>query len=419
MKKHILRYAALLLAVLLLISCAASMPDEYKIDDSEEEMIDYGIIDDSLYTPNESMVYSMRLTEFVNLPGMVLLNDQEAHYGGIHLSYVNKANVTEYYFCFDPLCNHHYCMGGYGGDFKWVENWVWSVADDNVYATAEPPEDVDSTAKSDGNLYCIDLDTQEYEMVYEGNGTPISQIYANEDYIFLSRQHKDGYHEIIRYDPIKKKAEKMTPLAGKQFASLMVSGDTILVIFNDNYRTIYQTNNNFSHFVATSLPLQPIYIDQNMMYIAENVNGVSAGWDGSARSICRINIDTEEKETIITYAGDEFSVCVVGYGGGYVYYLLNPIQAGTTTVVSAFGRILYRVPIEGGEPEPMVNFGKEHTGLKYDMNVDQVVVYDGTIYCHLKASNSGYFVDRYGTLTQDQDGVWTFQKLPVGDEEVR
>ncbi|MBQ7338702.1 MAG: DUF5050 domain-containing protein [Clostridia bacterium] len=403
-----------MMVFLCLSSCADAMPDEYLVDNTEvEEEIDYGIIDDSLYTPSESMVYSMRQPLFVNLPGMVLLNDQEAHNGAVHLTYVNKANTTEYFFCFDALCNHGDCIGGYGGAFLFVENWIWFSGTQQLYATARPPSELNLMASSDGNLYQIDIDTQEYQLVYRGNGSEILAIYANEKYIYLRRMNADGQMDIVRFHPKSGKAKTMVPPTGRKFSALIVSGDTILVNFTDEYGQMYQTDERFSYYEPIYVPMQPIYMDQETVYYSESTTGISVGWGVSARSICSYNLDTKEKRNIFTYDGEDHCVRVVGYGGGYIYYLLNPLRGGTYVHP---GRILYRVPIEGGESEPMVNFGKDHTGLDYELFVDMVAVYDGTIYCHLKTDANGPFVDRYGTLTQDQDGVWAFRKLPVGDE---
>ena len=403
------------MAIILLVSsysCASVMPpqnDQHDHNFSTEESV---VIDDTLYTARESRVWSFRQPLFVNLPGMVLLNDQETHHGGIHLNYINKRNAKEYYFCFDALCNHNDCIGGYGGDFHYVEHWIWSDADQHLYATALLPSDISIIDKSDGNLYKIDIETQEYKQVYRGNGNPIRSLYANDRYIYLTRLHASGYTEIVRFDPIQQKAQTMSPPSEHQFSTLIVSGDTILVNFTNDYLQMYRTDDSFSAYEAVDIPLQPLYVDGGNVIFAQDANGASVGWGASARSICVYDMETEQTSTVISYSEEDISVRIVGYGGGYVYYLLNPLSGGTSVHP---GRILYRVSLSGGEAEPMVNFGMDYTELEYELYVDMVCVYDSTIYCHLKTDSKSYFVDRYGILTLEDDGFWTFSKLPVGD----
>ena len=403
------------MAIILLVSSysrASEMPpqnDQQYHDFLAEESV---AIDDTLYTASESRVWSFRQPLFVNLPGMVLLNDQETHHGGIHLNYINKRNVKEYYFCFDALCDHNDCFGGYGGDFHYVEHWVWSDADQHLYATALLPSDISVIDQSDGNLYRIDMTTQEYTRVYEGNGNPFRSLYANDQYIYMTRLHTSGYTEIVRFDPIGQKAKTMSPPSGRQFSTLIVSGDTILVSFTDDYLQMYRTDTAFTDFEAVDLPLQPLYVDGQCVIFTQDDTGTSVGWGASARSICVYDMETEKTSTVISYVGEDIGVRVVGYGSGYVYYLLNPLSGGTFVHP---GRILYRVSLSGGEAEPMVNFGMDDTGLEYELYVDMVCVYDGAIYCHLKTDSKSYFVDRYGVLAQNDDGLWTFSKLPVGD----
>ncbi|MBQ7338050.1 MAG: hypothetical protein IJW40_06305 [Clostridia bacterium] len=411
MQKRIIAFLAIIIGISLFLSCAHEMPQDSGFEHSDEKIEHAAPIDRSIFTPEESMVYSYITPYFCNIPGMVLLNDQEAHGGGMHMSYVNKADLKEYFFCFDALCNHTSCLFGYNGPLCYIENVIWSPSDGCLYATAIV-SDPENRAPNDGVLYRVDMDTMVAKRVIDSNGEPLSRLYASESDIFVTRKLQTGGYEILRYHPQSGEVLSIQAPEGRAFKLLRVSGEVILVSFMDD-PTLYQTDRNFSEYRATELPRKFLYLDQNVVVSAASADGEPVVWETSARSIQTIRVDTGEIQTLLSY--DDLNVRVVGYGGGYVYFILNPIAKEDETQVEHCGNILYRVSTDGGKAEPMIDFSAAHTGRADDLYVYWAACYDGVVYCNVRCDTPGKFVEMYGTITMSENGEWVFSTLKEGD----
>lgn len=337
------------------------------------------------------------------MPGMVLYTNHN------RLSFINKETGKSYLYCFDPLCDHgDNCITNTN---PYTLYYYWSMIDDCLYATQFNLE----TAGNDGNFYRIDPNTQEMEQVFHGNGNEFFTIYVNEQYFFFERALKDGGYEIIQFDPMTEKATTMTPPQGKTFSMLYVAGDTILVGFMDE-PYVYVTNDEFVVYQNTTLVGSDIdYIDGSNVY---SVTRKETSSDATARNtmLTRYNLKTKEKKVLLAVDDDTSFIATIAFDGNYIYYRLNTY---TPTADGHWkrhrGTLLYRISVDGGESEPMIDFSGAHTGLEYDMYAYAAACYDGVIYCNLSSDNSPESVDIFGTITQGDDGVWVYQNVEAGD----
>ncbi len=381
-----------LITVCLLCSCTQELPDH-----SDKESTD--VIDRTLFTHSEALLYKARSRVFRNLPGQVLFTTNQ-----MELHYVNKNTGVAHSFCYDPLCDGESCLAHTN---PFARHYIWCPADDCLYATQLDPY----TMGNDGNLYRIDLFTQEQEMVLLGNGNEIRSIGANDSYLFLLRYKQDGGFELVRYDPIHEEQTIIQAPDGKDFFEVCVSGDTLLVTFQDEPYA-YWTDSSCHNYQKTELT-DVVYMDQVLIYLLTDNTDQSVGLTNAARHLDRYNLLTGETTRLLSVAHTVLEP--VGFDGKYVYYILNPLNPIEPTQVLSHGTLLYRVPIIGGESEPLVDFGKEHTELPYDLYVYEVCCYDGVIYCNVKSDKSDNSVDDFGIITQGDDGVWVYRSVEIED----
>lgn len=392
MRQNMKRLFVFLFAIILLLcSCTTEMPNN-----SNNEQWD--VIDEELFTLSESLLCNPYNRVFRNMPGMVLYSDP------CQLYYINKTTGEKHLFCFDPLCDHvdESCVVNSN---SYALYYLWSPADGCLYASQFDM----NTGGNDGNFYRINTNTQEQELVIQGNGNEFRYMYANEDYFYFTRALKDGGFEILRYDPIKEKTLTMSPPDGRLFCDLFVSGDTILASFMDDSQ-LYLTDADFTSYTKTELDSMMLtYMDGTTVYAAVDSDGKSTGYLNTARELFRYDLLTQTKETILSV--EDVALATIGFDGKYIYYRLNPLKEGSDSQAAEYGDILYRISVDGGEGEPLINFSMEHTGLDYELYAYMVCCYDGVIYCNIRSETRGISVDEVGTITQDEDGVWVFQTI--------
>ncbi len=403
MKLWIMLILALSLS-LTLCACAREMPQAFPNDaHAGEEAIlvtEPDVIDSSLFDVAENLICNPYHRVFRNIPGMVLHTNRAY---GDRLFYINKKTGESRLFCFDPLCDHQSCMATIN---PYAQYYVWSSADGCLYAAGY---DV-MTGGNDGCLYRIDTTTQESALVITGNGNEWRQMLANEQYIFLLRAQKDGSLEILRFDPIGKRCDTISPPDGKAFSDLMVSGNTCLVSFMDE-PTSYLTDCDFAAYTPTALSSRVIYLDGATAYVASDEQGHDVGRVNTARCLDRYDLNTGTRTRLLSVDGAAFDP--VGFDGSYIYYLLNPLKEGTADRLEEYGDILYRISVMGGEGEPLVNFDQEHTGLNGELYVYEACCYDGVIYCNVRSESREDAAAPFGTITQNADGSWVFQAVGV------
>lgn len=396
--KHII--ICLLILIVFLSSCATEMPGAFPQEPNTGEediaVTEPDIIDASLFDAADNLICNPYNRVFRNIPGMVL---HTARAYGDRLFYINKKTDEQRIFCFDPLCDHQDCVASVS---PYAQYYLWSPADNCMYATGYDM----MTGGNDGHLYRIDMTTQESVLVVEGNGNEWRQMFANEEYIYLSRALKDGGFEILRYDPLSKRLETMSPPQGRIFSDLKVSGNTILVSFMDEPLS-YLTDCDFASYAPTALNSRVLYLDGMVAYIASDEQELDVGRVNTARHLDRYDLNTGERTRLLSVDGVIFDP--VGFDGDYVYYLLNPLKEGTNDRMEEYGDILYRISVNGGEGEPLVNFDMKYTGLKYEVYVYETCCYNGLIYCNVKSESREYSAEHFGTITQNADGVWIFQ----------
>ncbi|MBQ7338632.1 MAG: hypothetical protein IJW40_09310 [Clostridia bacterium] len=373
-----------------------------------EQQGENAVIDGTLFTPSDNEIVYAGIQYFSNLPGMVLVMDQNIHWGGAHLSYVNKANMKEYYFCFDPLCDHMECPTGYAGFMIWPWYFVWSPASENLYALCA---DSKSTLRTDGALYRVDMYTQEIKQVVPTDGNKITAIYATNDHIYLKRERAESGINVIRFDPLTEKYETIAAPQGKIFWDFCISGETVLVRFIDE-SCICLTTLDFEEYTPISL--------QRYDFIVGTTAYSTADFDGnyildmaSQRTICRYDLLSDEVKILTSF--ENAAVECVGCDGDYIYYILWSLADGDPEKVSQRETTLYRISVDGGEPEPMLDFCKENTGLRTDFYATHVQCFDGVLYAVLSQVVSDGLADIYGVISVE-DGQWRFDTLSAGDE---
>ena len=406
---------SLLLGVLILLtaicSCATELPATDPLaSESDTESYDQktpSVIDRSIYTPEDSEILYKGYNDFANLPGMVLVMDQSIHYGGMHLSYINKADQKAYYFCADPLCNHDECDTGYAGMFVWPSYYVWSSVDQNLYTLRG--KDGYSYA-SDGALYLMDINTREVDVVVPTNGNKIYSIYATDNYILLERAGSETGKEIIRYDPLTKKSPSVVPPQGRIFRSLYVSGEIVLVAFMDD-PYYYLTTPKFEEYQPTAMKNFDFLLGTTAYGVAD-IDGNTVDVQPPLRVLYKQDLLTGDVTTLYTH--EDSTIICVGFDGEYIYYVLSDPKPNEQGRTNLHGTVLYRIAVSGGEPEPMFDFCAENTGLRSDFYAAQVRSYDGVLYAILSQVISTGHLDVYGMITCD-DGQWRFDTLTAGD----
>ncbi|MBQ7338048.1 MAG: hypothetical protein IJW40_06295 [Clostridia bacterium] len=400
--------------LVLMFSCATEMPQKLPEPDGgqtpqeQDEHEEAPALDFDIFTPEDNHIFYRRHRYFSNLPGMVLVMDQEIHSGGVHLSYIHKTNQKEYYFCFDPLCDHCECATGYAGLFAQPWYFVWSLADQNLYALCGKNFTMLNT---DGALYRFDMNTQEVEIVVPTNGNSIREIFTGDRYILMQRDRAEGGCDILRFDPLSGDYQTITPPPGRTFLGIYAAGNTVLVRYMDS-PYFHLTDPSFANYTQTALTTCE-FIVGNMAYGTTDADGAFTIKEALSRNICSYNILTNAVETLVSQ--ENAGVVCVGCDGDYIYYGLYDLDESDPTKTTTRQTGLYRVSIHGGDAEKMMDFERAQTNFEADYFANQVMCFDGVLYGVLHPVKSTGLGDIYGVLTQKDDGLWTFSKLPVGD----
>ena len=397
MRRQSIRWWALLAAWLILTSCAKEMPpsvqEDPDTDIADNSPIAPDEIDHAAFTESEHWLHNSYSRVFRNLPGMIMFTD------GGELCYINKRTGRQFSFCYDPLCDGESCIAHAN---PLAIYYVWSPVDGCLYASQYDL----TTAGNDGLLYRLDFSSQEQKMVMMGNGNEIRYLAANKSHIFMLRMQKEGGCEILRYDPIKIVTDIIAPPQGKIFNNLHVSGDIILVWFQDDPYA-YLTDSSFSTYEKTELS-NIIYMDGAKVYYATDHSGMSVGRLISARNLYQYDLSTKETKHLLS--SDNAALDPVGFDGAYVYYLLNPLREDDPRQIAEYGDILHRISVNGGESEALIHFDQEQTGLAYELYAYEACCYDGVICCNVKSETRGTSVDEIWTLSRAADGTWSHHR---------
>ena len=365
-----LKYCLLILFLLsLLLSCTREMPDdELLVPDEQQENVEIAPINRSLY--EDSGVFQN--TKYMkNLPGILLVCDQTQ---GATLYYVNKESEEERIYCFDPLCKHGNCVAYH---FYLPRNLVYHPYDDAIYGTT-----VQHGLGCGTELYRIDPQTQEIELVWQGNGNDLDRfLYAYEQYVFFVVENSEKGYDIMRYDAERDEVEQMAPPNGKAFMRFFyIQGEKIIVRFMDE-KEWYQTYEDFSQFISLGSNGMT-YFDQERAIQLISTEGEIFGF--------RVQYFGSEQTKV--FFESDVSVLNLGYDGKYVYYA-EYIQAANGSFL--LDEMLYRVCVDDGEVEQLCPLGGTPM---------EVACYDGNIYYHVKKYSDGSPDFFYGKLIETESG---------------
>ncbi len=386
------KITAVLLCILTLTSLISCKGEEYK------KVIDKNL-DPSLFVPND--IIQEAGNHFVNAPGMVLYMSQD---DGAILSYINKSTNKSHIFCFDSLCIHENCIAR---RFHMATNIIYC----NNYLYSIKPE---SSLGGGGNsIYQIDLTASKAKKIYESDGNELFDIFSYENYIFFKEQKQQGNYSIIRYDTGSGKMAFMGQQGNKDFADLLISGSTIMVLFADDIY-YYKTNSDFSEFIKinyfTTADISWKYISDGKMYAnSDSIDGVYYTPDKYRRNdinvvFYSIDICTGERKNI--YINKDKWMVMCGMGEGYIYYYTMEEKDVNDVIKLLPTPELYRVNINSGESEKIFTF-TYNENLATPFNIIQMLAIEGEIYCHwtekYNDSSSKYM---HGILKKNANNFW-------------
>lgn len=376
------RMIALLLTVAALCACASEMPEELLSPDEDdgewsEENLYYkdDVINTKIYQPSTVNQYSNYM---LNMPGMVLVVDQHR---GASLFYINKQTGIGHIFCFDPLCNHNSCPAA---QIMLPEKCIYHPDDNALYYSIGP------ASRMGTQLYRLDLETYESEIVWEGNGNRLyRRIYVYRDYLILGvKRAEDGY-DFMRFDVKRGSTSPIQPPKGKLFQSITVCGDEIYVTFQDD-DIHYRTNINFSSYTPTDLPFMGTYFDDTIGI--RKIKGEETSQNLDYQNVIGFEYyNRKTGEQSVFYLQDQ-PLNPKGFDGEYVYFTVY--QKKDTHY--AEGRLLHRVSVKDGLVEEL---------CEVEGTIFHVVKFEDTLYYSTQiyegAANPQFI---YGTIRQTEDG---------------
>ena len=398
------RWIALLLGLCCLCAgltaCADEeiLPPEQPNQAGRDETDDQGFlervendvpIDTSLYDENDLCATAYGHDQFINMHGMVLFKDQDNYFPGNGLCYVNKASKVASIFCVDALCDYElgWCTARFFGGMNMM---TYSPADGKLYGSRA---DAVTYGSNDGNLYSMTVDTMETKKVFTGNGNELRFFQVQGDYVYVTRNLKDGGFEHIRYNVKTEKAEVLTPPEGKIFSNLWVGNHYMIVEFWDEYRP-YLVNEGFDTFE----PLEGV--DSFVFVHGEYLYGSDFNEDDT-KSHYTYHIPTKEKHYFTSNVKD----CGVfqTIGGGYLYLL------------SRDSTCLYRIPVTGENNQPELVFDTKTMGS--ETYIRGTKYYDGDIYFSFYVKEESAvigMITRFGNLIESENG-WEFVDFKQGN----
>ena len=376
------RMIALLLTVAALCACASEMPEELLSPDEDdgewsEENLYYkdDVINTKLYEPSSINQYNFYM---LNLPGMVLVVDQHR---GASLFYINKETGIGRIFCFDPLCNHNSCPAA---QIMLPEKCMYHPEDNALYYS------IGEAGRPGTQLYRLDLETYESEIVWEGNGNRLHrtmQVYKNH-LIFAVTRPKGGY-DYMRLNVKSGTATPIQPPQDKAFQSISVHGQDVYVLFQDD-ATYYRTDANFASYTPADLPFLGRYYDDTLeiRYVdgEEVIKGLAYG------NIIGFELYNRKNGAQSVFYKQDQPLYPKGFDGEYIYFT----KYENTGTYFKENRMLCRVSVKDGSEEKLCEIeGTVYAVTKFENTlyyVTQVVQSDG---------NSQYL---YGTIRQTEDG---------------
>ena len=388
--KNGFRWLVVMIGVLLLLSCAPSeMPEqEQETDDKQEPFIDLTPIDPSLYNEDDDNHYRYGRDCFLNLPGMVMFGDQDFYFSGSGICFANKTSKVASIYCFDPLCEHD--LGYCSARFFWrICDAVYQKTDNMIYCLRTG---VDLLMCSDGNLYAFSLDTQDYKVVFEGNGTELQHLQVQNWCVYFARMNEEAYLDWFRYDVSTKRTELLGLECERRMIDLFIRYEQIFVMF-DGDKELYLTDENFSFFEATGLNVgQDKYIRHGKCYIKEKTD------DEGTVDLYEYDIATKQKRLIVS-----------GYEN---YGRCETVTAEYLYFTNSDKSKLSRCRIEDGQLELLYDFSIIHESAQ----LRGIKVYDGELYVSYQMEDRRSPVGKanhYGNLVKEGNG-WTFVDFEQG-----
>jgi len=374
-----------------LVCCHPEDVPQVPTQDTEDEQIpfeDTTPIDTSLYSEDDDNHYRYGRDCFLNLPGMVMFKDQDFYFSGSGICYANKTSKVASIYCFDSSCE--YVFGECTARFFWrICDAVYQKTNDMIYCLRTG---VDLLMCSDGNLYAFSLDAQDYEVVFEGNGTELQYLQVQNQYVYFARMNEEAYLDLFRYDVSTKRTELLGQECERRMIDLFIRYEQIFVLF-DGDKELYLTDEDFSFFEATGLNAgQDHDIRHGKCYLAEKTD------DAGTADLYEYDIATQQKR-LIASGCENYNTCQT-VTAEYVYFISKDKSK------------LSRCRIEDGQVELLFDFSRLHESAQ----IRGIKVFDGEMYVSYQAEDRNSPVgkaNRYGNLV-NKDGKWTFVDFKQG-----
>jgi hypothetical protein len=375
------------MAIILLVSsysCASEMPS-LKTDstDTQKEDVALESIDSSRYTVSTVLPQSDYIRNF---PGYVVVSNQDR---GLTLYYVNKVSMEQRIFCFDPLCQHTACIAKQAYH---VKNLIYHPGDGNIYGVIGDGPRMGST------LYCMNVETQEMSVAWEGNGNALSgNIYSYENYLYFGVSATEGGIDIMRYDAQSGKTVTLPAPENRTFYRLYISGSTIAVKFLDD-SALYLTDEEFHKYTRANGVENFKYMKDNIVISFIQGNGLSIGLpQGYLLGFCCTDMNSGESH--VFYESD-VPIYAKGFDGEYIYFSVCEIEGDHYTV----GDILYRVSSKNGNVEVVCHQGGN--------SIREIHYFEDTLYYYRKEHVDGKAMLLYGIL-QPTNGAFTAEDFEI------
>ena len=399
------RWIALLLGLCCLCAgltaCADEeiLPPEQPNQAGRDETDDQGFlervendvpIDTSLYDENDLCATAYGHDQFINMHGMVLFKDQDNYFPGNGLCYVNKASKVASIFCVDALCDYElgWCTARFFGGMNMM---TYSPADGKLYGSRA---DAVTYGSNDGNLYSMTVDTMETKKVFTGNGNELRFFQVQGDYVYVTRNLKDGGFEHIRYNVKTEKAEVLTPPEGKIFGNLWVGNRHMIVVFMDEFE-LYKVNEAFDTYEKLDSDSQIVPIlHGDCIY-----DGTPVGDD--IFDYYTYNLVTGEKHI--------FATNIAGLG------VFQTVGDGYLYLLSQDSTCLYRILVTGENNQPELVFDTKTMGS--ETYIRGTKYYDGDIYFSFYVKEESAvigMITRFGNLIESENG-WEFVDFKQGN----
>ncbi|MBQ7338695.1 MAG: hypothetical protein IJW40_09630 [Clostridia bacterium] len=344
-------------------------------------------IDTTRFDENDYAMTLMGRNEFLNAHGMVFIQEGE-------LCYVNKASKVTSSFCMDALCEHEmgWCPAVFfGGMSELAEGMrIYSPADGKLYGSRA---DATIFGSNDGNLYSMTVDTMESKKVFSGNGNELRFFQVQGDYVYVTRNLKDGGLEHIRYNVKTEKAEILTPPEGKIFSNLWVGNRHMIVMFMDEFE-LYKVNETFDTYEKLDSNITGINIlHGDYIYNKEILE------DGTV-NYYSYHLLTKEKHV--------FATDIKGMG------IFQTVSDTHLYLTDNNQRALYRIALAGENNRPELVFHTATVGGNGRIN--GMKYFDGEIYLSFEVGDGGipsYAIPRCGNLVEGENG-WEFVDFKQG-----